>query len=70
MWAWFPPLVGRKRRQIQAAKLHRKKLLRPFPVSERVGTAKYPALKELQFLEGPPPGGFSFLGHRISFEQL
>jgi hypothetical protein len=46
---------------IQAAKnLRRKKRLRPFPISARLGTAKSPALTELQFLEGPPPGGFSF----------
>jgi hypothetical protein len=53
-------LVMKKPPGIQAAKnLRRKKRLRPLPVSARLGLS-HTALTELQFLEGPPPGGFSF----------
>jgi hypothetical protein len=42
-----------------------KKRLRPILVSARLGLSDT-ALTELQFLEGPPPGGFSF-GYVIGF---
>jgi len=54
-----------KTRQIQAAKNRRKKALAFFYGSARVGLLDR-ALTELQFLEGPPYGGFSF-GYVIGF---
>src|ERR1700676_4563292 len=48
-----------KTRRISGRKKPSQKALAFLFGSARVGTAKYPALTELQFLEGPPPGGFS-----------
>ena len=63
-------LVGGREesRRIKAAQNRRKKLLRPFPVSARVGLSVH-ALTELQFLEGPLRRVFFFLGHRGSFSS-
>jgi hypothetical protein len=51
-------LVMRKHRQIQATQNRRKKALAFFLDSARVGIVTS-LLLQFQFLEGPPPGGFS-----------
>jgi GT2 family glycosyltransferase len=56
-----------KTRQIQAAKHHRKKLLRPFPVSERVGLQHARSFRASVFRRPATRRVFFLLRHRISF---
>jgi hypothetical protein len=49
----------RKHRRMEAAQNRRKKALAFLEGSARVGIATS-LLLQFQFLEGPPPGGFSF----------
>jgi hypothetical protein len=57
-----------KTSQFEAAKNRRKKLLRPFPVSERVGL-QITLTQSFSFWKARLWRVFFLLRHRISFEQ-